>query len=130
MIGTIGNPVVIEDEPNYAIKNVALFKVGNNQNSYFLKYFLDSKQTIEKMMRDAKGTTQKFVGLGYLRSFPILVPPLKEQQTIVRQLDALRVETQKLEAVYQKKIDDLEELKKSILQKAFAGELKTSQEVV
>jgi type I restriction enzyme S subunit len=28
-----------------------------------------------------------------------------------------------LEAVYQKKIDDLEELKKSILQKAFAGEL-------
>src|SRR5690606_21952172 len=124
MIGTIGNPVVIEDEPNYAIKNVALFKVGNNQNSYFLKYFLDSKQTIEKMMRDAKGTTQKFVGLGYLRSFPILLPPLKDQQTIVRQLDALRAETQKLEAVYQQKIDDLEELKKSILQKAFAGELR------
>jgi len=127
MIGTIGNPVVIEDEPNYAIKNVALFKVGNNQNSYFLKYFLDSKQTIEKMMRDAKGTTQKFVGLGYLRSFPILLPPLKEQQTIVRQLDALRAETQKLEAVYQKKLEDLEELKKSILQKAFAGELKTEK---
>ncbi len=123
MIGTIGNPVVIEDEPNYAIKNVALFKVGNNQNSYFLKYFLDSKQTIEKMMRDAKGTTQKFVGLGYLRSFPILVPPLKEQQTIVRQLDALRIETQKLESIYQKKILLLEELKKSILQKAFSGEL-------
>jgi type I restriction enzyme, S subunit len=123
MIGTIGNPVVIEDEPNYAIKNVALFKVGNNQNSYFLKYYLDSKKIIDKMMQDAKGTTQKFVGLGYLRSFPILIPPLKEQQTIVRQLDALRAETQKLEAVYQKKIDDLEELKKSILQKAFAGEL-------
>jgi type I restriction enzyme, S subunit len=54
-----------------------------------------------------------------------LVPfiSLNEQQTIVRQLDALRAETQKLEAVYQKKIADLEELKKSILQKAFAGEL-------
>ncbi len=123
MIGTIGNPVVIEDEPNYAIKNVALFKVGNNQNSYFLKYFLDSKQTIEKMMRDAKGTTQKFVGLGYLRSFPILVTPLKEQHTIVRQLDTLRIETQRLESIYQKKILLLEELKKSILQKAFSGEL-------
>src|SRR5690606_1341872 len=123
MIGTIGNLVVIEDEPNYGIKNVALFKVGNNKNSYFLKYFLDSKQTIEKMMRDAKGTPQKFVGLGYLRSFPILLPPLKDQQTIVRQLDALRAETQKLEGLYQKKIDNLEELKKSILQKAFSGEL-------
>jgi type I restriction enzyme S subunit len=32
-----------------------------------------------------------------------------------------------LEAVYQKKIADLEELKKSILQKAFAGELKVSE---
>jgi type I restriction enzyme S subunit len=53
----------------------------------------------------------------------------KEQQTIVRQLDALRAETQKLEAVYQKKIADLEELKKSILQKAFAGELKTEKAV-
>jgi type I restriction enzyme S subunit len=129
MIGTIGNPVVIEDEPNYAIKNVALFKVGNKQNSYFLKYYLDSKQTIDKMMQDAKGTTQKFVGLGYLRSFPILIPPLKEQQTIVLQLNALRAETQKLEAVYQKKIADLEELKKSVLQKAFSGELKTEKSV-
>ena len=48
---------------------------------------------------------------------------LKEQQAIVHQLDALRAETQKLEAVYHKKIDDLEELKKSVLQKAFNGEL-------
>ncbi len=57
-------------------------------------------------------------------------PKSKEtQQTIVRQLDALRAETQKLEAVYQKKIADLEELKKSILQKAFAGELKTEKAV-
>ena len=53
-----------------------------------------------------------------------------EQQTIVRQLDALRAETQKLEAVYQKKIADLEELKKSILQKTFAGELKTEKELI
>ncbi len=42
------------------------------------------------------------------------------------QLDALRAETQKLEAVYQKKIADLEELKKSILQKAFSGQLSES----
>lgn len=55
---------------------------------------------------------------------------IKEQETIVRQLDILQTETQKLEAVYQKKMDDLEELKKSILHKAFAGELKTENELV
>jgi type I restriction enzyme S subunit len=48
---------------------------------------------------------------------------LKEQQTIVQKLDELSAETKKLEALYQKKIEDLEELKKSILQKAFSGEL-------
>jgi restriction endonuclease S subunit len=130
MIGTIGNPVVIIDEPDFAIKNVALFKVPKEQNSYFLKYFLDSKSTINKMLGDAKGTTQKFVGLGYLRSFNINLPSLKEQQTIVQKLDALSTETKKLEAIYQQKINDLEELKKSILQKTFSGELKTEKEVV
>lgn len=48
---------------------------------------------------------------------------LKTQQTIVKKLDALSAETKKLEAIYQQKIDNLEELKKSILQKAFNGEL-------
>lgn len=48
---------------------------------------------------------------------------LKEQQIIVQKLDELSVETKKLEAIYQQKINDLEELKKSILQKAFSGGL-------
>lgn len=37
--------------------------------------------------------------------------------------DALSAETKRLEAIYQQKLNDLEELKKSILQKAFNGEL-------
>jgi len=123
MIGTIGSPVVIETEPTFAIKNVALFKVPKNQNSYFLKYFLDSKAVVAKMASDAKGTTQKFVGLGYLRNFKIFIPSLTEQDSIVAELAALSVETQRLQTIYQKKLADLEELKKSILLKAFGGEL-------
>ncbi len=70
-----------------------------------------------------RGVRQKNLSLEKIKNIPIPLPSLKEQQTIVRKLDALRAETQKLEAVYQKKIDDLEELKKSILQKAFSGAL-------
>lgn len=123
MIGTIGTPVVVDMEPNFAIKNVALFKVPNTQNSRFLKYYLDTEVVKKKMDAEAKGTTQRFVGLGYLRSFPIYIPPLPEQQRIVTQLDALSAETKRLEAIYQQKLDNLAELKQSILQKAFAGEL-------
>ena len=123
MIGTIGNPVVIKTEPDFAIKNVALFKIPKNQNSYFLKYFLDSKFVINKMRSEAKGTTQKFVGLGYLRNFKTQLPKLEEQESIVSKLDVLSAETKKLEANYKQKLADLEELKKSVLKKAFAGEL-------
>ena len=40
-----------------------------------------------------------------------------------------RAEAQKIEAVYEKKIADLEELKKSVLEKAFRGELKTEKAI-
>lgn len=123
MIGTIGNPVVVDVEPQFAIKNVALFKVSDQQDSFFLKYYLESEFVRSKMMDEAKGTTQKFVGLGYLRDFPINIPPLAEQQIIVARLDALSAETERLEAIYQQKIAALDELKQSLLHRAFAGEL-------
>jgi len=123
MIGTIGNSVVVEIDPDFAIKNVALFKIPKNQSSYFLKYFLDSKFVIDKMAEESKGTTQKFVGLGYLRDFKIQLPKLAKQKTIVAKLDALSAETKKLEGIYRQKLADLEELKKSVLKKAFEGEL-------
>jgi len=75
------------------------------------------------MSDESKGATQKFVGLGYLRNFIISIPSFPEQQNIVAKLDALSAETKKLETIYQQKLNDLEELKKSILQKAFKGEL-------
>ena len=61
-----------------------------------------------------------------LKTYPIPLPPLKAQQAIVQKLDALSSETKKLEAIYQTKLNDLEELKKSVLQKAFSGQLSES----
>jgi type I restriction enzyme, S subunit len=78
-----------------------------------------------QIKKHTTGAAQPQLPIKTLINFTIPVPKnIEEQQTIVRQLDALRAETQKLEAVYKKKIADLEELKKSILQKAFAGELR------
>lgn len=96
-------------------------KADLNFAYYLLQYF---KAELQKL---GKGSAQDNINLGTFENQYFPFPTVKEQQTIVRQLDALRAETQKLEAVYQKKIDDLEELKKSILQKAFAGELKTEK---
>ena len=59
MIGTIGNPVVIEVDPDFAIKNVALFKIPKDESSYFLKYYLDSKAVIDRMRKEAKELLEK-----------------------------------------------------------------------
>jgi type I restriction enzyme S subunit len=50
-------------------------------------------------------------------------PSIEKQNKVVRQLDALSIEIKKLETIYNQKINDLEELKKSVLQKAFSGQL-------
>jgi type I restriction enzyme S subunit len=123
MIGTIGNPTVVETEPNFAIKNVALFKVSPLQSGHFLRYYLSSLGVVTKMQSEAKGTTQKFVGLGYLRGFPIAVPPLDEQIAVVRELDDLLAETDRLEGTYSRKLAALDELKQSLLHQAFSGRL-------
>ena len=49
--------------------------------------------------------------------------PLAEQRAIVGRLEALSAETGRLEEIYQQKVESLEELKKSVLGKAFEGEL-------
>jgi len=123
MIGTIGNPIVVHVVPDFAIKNVALFKIPEEQESYFLKYYLDSPFVKNKMQSEAKGTTQKFVGLGYLRNFPIHVPDKTIQGLLVEDIKRVENETNHLETIYQQKLDALAELKQSILQKAFSGEL-------
>ena len=58
-----------------------------------------------------------------IENIPVPLPPIAEQKTIIDKLTTLSAETKKLEAIYQQKLNDLEELKKSILQKAFNGEL-------
>ncbi len=122
-----GMAAIVDDKRVFSIKNVGLIKSSDNINMNYLLYYLKSSLAMKYVLYMSNGGAQEFVGLTALRSFPVPLPPLKEQQTIVRQLDALRTETQKLEAVYRQKIVDLEELKKSVLAKAFAGELRSTE---
>ncbi len=90
----------------------------------FLNFLLTSKPYKDQLLIiGEQGSTRQAITKAQIEAFKIIFPDYKEQQSIVNKLDALRAETQKLKAIYQKKLDSLEELKKSVLQKAFAGEL-------
>jgi type I restriction enzyme S subunit len=90
----------------------------------FLKYLLMSMPIQEKIIQKGTGATVKGIKASLLKKIEIYFPKsLFDQKSIVKKLDALSAETKKLEAIYKQKLADLEELKKSVLKKAFSGGL-------
>jgi type I restriction enzyme S subunit len=89
MIGSIGNPVVVDIDPNFSIKNVALFKYYDLQLSSpeYLRIYLEVIS--DEMKIQSAGGVQSFVSLGFIRSFPFPLPPLSEQHRIVVKVDEL-----------------------------------------
>jgi type I restriction enzyme S subunit len=103
-----------------------VLRFKNIVSQKFVELYLNSI----KLNDFVSGMAQPKLNQSMLNKIPIPFPKsTEEQKNIVAKLDALSAETKRLEAIYQKKIEDLEELKKSILQKAFNGELNTSKEI-
>ena len=111
MIGTIGNPIIVNTDIRFAIKNVALIKFNNNtlQNIY-VKYFLGSDYFDFSVLRNIRGGTQKFIALKDLRDLDILVPPLELQNqfaSFVKEIDKSRSRIQKSLEASQELFDSL-----------------------
>lgn len=124
--GTIGIVRVVETNIEFSIfVSVALIKPISKQLTPYLKYVLMSP-IIQNQIKP-KGTALKHLYLKDLREFLIPIPPSIEQKRLVFQFDELSNQTQSLESHYQRELDALDELKKSILQKAFNGELTTTE---
>ena len=120
--GTIGIVRIIDTEIEFSIfVSVALIKPISKKISPFLKYSLESPMLQNQMT--PKGAALKHIYLKDIRNFDIAIPKQNEQNKIVNQLDELKSQTQSLESNYQQELDALGELKKSILEKAFNGEL-------
>ncbi len=90
----------------------------------FFYYALSTKDFFEQVIKNSAQTTLPIINKGKWQKLSISYPFAKEEQeSIVAKLDELSAETKKLEAIYQQKLADLDELKQSVLQKAFNGEL-------
>ncbi|HOR79133.1 MAG TPA: restriction endonuclease subunit S [Anaerolineaceae bacterium] len=85
----------------------------------FLTYLLNYKN-LRSLARQA---AQPVISNSSLKDLILNFPGLPEQRRIVTKLDSLREETQRLESIYQQKLAALDELKKSLLNQAFTGQL-------
>jgi type I restriction enzyme S subunit len=130
-IGTIGEMYVVKANEEFYFKdgNVLWLKDFKSLNSYYLRLLLMS--FVEQLQKLSHGAAYNALPIEKLKDYEVNLPSIEEQKIIVQKLNALSAETKKLEAIYQQKLTDLDELKKAILQKAFRGELTaTSANVV
>jgi type I restriction enzyme S subunit len=109
--------------PALLVQRTASIRAKSSIDSSFLFYMLKSKRFMQYLIGVQTGIGVPHISGQQILDFDFYKPATKEQQTFVNNFEALNAETQKLEAVYQQKIANLEELKKSILKKAFTGEL-------
>ena len=92
MIGTVGKPVIVNVEPNFAIKNVSLIKFKDDSRvlNTFVRSLLQSDYFDDAVLSKVRGGTQKFISLGDIRKLAVIVPPMELQEqfaTFVKQTD-------------------------------------------
>lgn len=128
--GEIGRCAVIDSEHDGWVCGTGCFFMQPlpSVNSHFLANLIRSQVYREKLERVATGATMKNLSNKTLSNLFVSIPNIEKQTEILANFDALAGETKKLEAIYQLKLKALAELKQSILQKAFAGELTTVPE--
>ena len=124
MIGSIGNPVLIKKDREFSIKNVALFKAYEKEQTdmkFVLLFLLWIQEDLKKI---AKGGMQPFIPLNlFRREIFIPLPPLSEQQRIVEKIEEIFAQIDLLE---QNKVDlqtAVKQAKSKILDLAIHGKL-------
>ena len=124
--GTVGETYIIPNNAEKGIINQALMKITlieQIHKKYYLEYF--DYFLKEESRRQSQGTAIKNIPpFKIFKEFPFPLPPLEEQQEIVRVLDEVLENENKVKELLEleERIDILE---KSILHKAFKGELGT-----
>jgi len=122
--GSFGIPVLVEYSKDFCFqRHIGLIRPKPTIHSKWLTYLLMSPQVLWQAHDKATGTAQKTVSLKALRDFRVPVMPQNDQLNAVIKLDELFFETRRLESIYHQKLTALTELKQSLLQKAFSGEL-------
>jgi restriction endonuclease S subunit len=95
----------------------------NKTYNYYLMYLLNSPFFKNILHNNEVNNARANLSLTFFKHLLIPVPELSEQIKITERIKQFLSETKKLETIYQQKINNLVELKKSILQQAFKGEL-------
>nr|WMC98911.1 restriction endonuclease subunit S [Aminobacter aminovorans] len=127
IMGTCGRCAVIPDDIPTAINTKHLCCISLDQGrclpEYLHRYFLFSPKARAYLLAQASGSVMDGLNMGIIKEMPVELPSLATQHDIVESFSAIERATELLDASTKLKIRDIADLRQSLLQKAFAGEL-------
>jgi type I restriction enzyme S subunit len=117
------NKVSVPDFEGHCSTEIFPILPSDKLNKYFLFYWFIRENNVKEIEKTCTGARMPRANVDEIMKFLIKIPSLKKQKEIVKKLDELSGRVEEYEAILRTKIADLEELKKSVLQKAFEGKL-------
>lgn len=123
--GTIGKTGMVPQELDGAnlTENACKLVFGEDIHNRYMYFFTRTESFRDQALKNTRTAAQPKLALERLRTIRVGLPIMEEQHELVRKFDDIWAQTIELEAIYQKKLTALAELKQSLLQKAFSGEL-------
>lgn len=123
-IGTIGNAYIVQEGDRFYFKDASVLWMRRTSEvlSAYVKLWIRSSSFYDQLER-GNGATVDTLTIGKLQGLLIPNFPEKDQERIVEDLIALERKVGCLESLYKSKLTDLANLRQSLLQKAFSGQL-------
>lgn len=112
-----------EDYPIFFQKAIHRIRFKNPVYNKWLLYHLFLSNKTGKLKKYLTGTGIQHLTGQSLDKYLLPIPPENDLNDITSRIESIQIKTQQLESIYRRKIADLEEMRKSVLQKAFSGEL-------
>ncbi len=130
--GEMGRCAIVTDVEDGWLCGTGSFviKPSDRCDARYLVRLLRSESCKNQLEKIAGGAVMPNLSNTDLSNFSIMLPPIDMQRSALDKIDTMAEETQRLESLYQRKIVALDELKQSLLQQAFSGQLDTTRQEV
>jgi type I restriction enzyme S subunit len=123
-IGTIGNSYLVKKSDRFYFKDASVLWLDKKSeiHSGYVQHWITSA-SFKEQLNSGNGATVDTLTIDGLSKMQIPLPSMEEQKRIVARLDAMRAKTSEMVAAYDAKLTAAKNLRQSILEAAFAGEL-------
>lgn len=122
MVGLVRN----DDFEGYINQHIALARPVMSESAEFIAWYLVSDIGLKQMQEKQRGATKVGLSLNDIRALQLKIPLIEEQNEILKVIKMWIGKEQQSQEAAEAVLDQIDLMKKSILARAFRGELGTN----